>query len=391
MRFEAPCWPEFGDREEETVLAAVRSGSWWRNEGSAVSGFEEAFGALEEVPYVIGVTNGTHALELALLASGVGADDKVLLPAMTFYSSLSAVQRHGATPVIADVDLSTWTLDVAAVRDAGLDHDLAGVVPVHYGGVPADLGAVARLAADRDLAVVQDAAHGPGIRPQGASLMGSGGTVGWSFQHSKLLPGGEGGAVGFGDETAYRRALALQNCGRVPGAAGYDHQEVASNFRMPELTGALLTAQLERFSDLAARRRQGAARLRARLAEVEGLELQRAASATDVESYYLVQARLVLPGAGAAARDRVVSDLVADGVPVSRTYPPLFTLPAYAGAPEKGTSLAELHERCPHSVLIGETGLSFHHRVLLAPADELDRLGDLVEAAVRAAEGVVTR
>ncbi|NEN79555.1 3-amino-5-hydroxybenzoic acid synthase [Nocardioides zeae] len=353
----------------------VRSGDWWRNEGVSVERFERDFAELEETPLVLAVTSGTHALELALMSAGIEAGARVIVPAATFFSTWSAVQRHGATAVLADIDLDTWTLDPTAASAAAAETSAAAVVPVHYGGVPAPLADLGRSAPT----LIQDAAHGPGIRSQGAPLVQAGGIVCWSFQQSKLLPGGEGGAMGFADEATYRRALTLQNCGRIPGTPGYGHLAVASNFRMPELTSALLRAQLERFVDLSIRRANGASRLRARLAAIDGIVLQRARSG-DSESHYLVQVRLT--STGGTGRDEIVERLASRGIPVSRTYPPLCEVPAYGAS---GYDPAEAAARCPNAMLVGRTGLSFHHRLLLAPPDVLDWVGDTVAEAVTSA------
>lgn len=378
MPFYLPPWPQHGAREEQLVGETVRSGSWWRNEGTAVTAFEQEFAELEETPFVLALTNGTNALELALMSANIERGAHVIIPAVTFFSTWSAVQRHGATAVLADIDLDTWTLDPTAARIAAAGTGATAVVPVHYGGVPAPLDELE----DSAPVLIQDAAHGPGIRFGGAPLIRAGGIVCWSFQHSKLLPGGEGGAIGLADEEVYRRALALQNCGRMPGIPGYDHRAVASNYRMPELTGALLRAQLERFAELSLRRADGAARLRARLAAIDGVVLQRTRP-SDTESHYLIQARLA--SQSEAARDAIVERLVAQGVPVNRSYPPLFEVSAYGAS---GHDAVEAAERCPNATLIGRTGLSFHHQLLLAPPDDLERVGDMVEEAVMSAKEI---
>lgn len=379
MRFDSPPWPQFGESEEQAVLAAVRSGVWWRNEGRWVGGFERCFAELECAPYVIGVTNGTQALELALAASPVRRGQGVIVPALTFYSSLSAVQRHGAVAVIADVDLETWGLALP-LPDTAVQ--VGAIMPVHLGGVPVDMVAVADLARRQDLFLIQDAAHGPGIAIGERGLTAFGGAVCYSFQQSKLLPAGEGGAVSFECAEAYERSLLLQNCGRAPGDPGYDHSVIGSNLRMPELTGALLCAQLERYDRLTRRRADGAAVLREQLARIDGLVLQERPEFDCTASDYMIFARLDAPGAGAVARDRLVARLQSHGVPVNRVYPLLFDLDAYWLSAEPGVSRAELRERCPNAVTISETAFGVHHRVLLSPRKHLLDLAGLIADAV---------
>lgn len=383
MQFPEVSWPQFDEREAATVLAALQSGKWWRNEGTWVAQFEGLFAQLEAAPHVIGVTNGTHALELALLAAGVGSDHGVLVPAITFYSSLSAVQRSGAVPLLVDVDLDTWSMRFP-LGDLPTTVAATALLPVHYGGMPADMPHLATEATSRGLALIQDAAHGPGIRIGAQSLAEFGGTVCYSFQHSKLLPSGEGGAVVFADEDVYQRSLLLQNCGRAPGDSRYSHSQVSSNFRMPELTGALLCAQLEKFAALAEQRARGAALLRERLAAIEGLKLQATPSFASSTSNYLIQARIDLDGVGADSRDQFVAALQRHGVPVNRAYAPLFELEAYWKTPEPGVTLRDLQDRCPNAATIGATGISLHHRILLLPASDLLQLGDLIDTTLHA-------
>lgn len=373
-------WPRFGPRDEELVRAVVRSGNWWRNEGTAVSQFEKEFSEFENFPFVIAVTNGTNALELALMAAGITTGSDVLMPAITFFSTWSAVKRQNAEAVLADVDLETWTLDPEAVRGLLGDHrHVDAMMPVHYGGIPAPVDELAPFAQT----LIQDAAHGPGIRIGGCPLLRADGIVCWSFQHSKLLPGGEGGAVGFADENTYRRALQMQNCGRTPGEPGYRHECIGSNYRMPELTAALLRGQLERFAELSLRRAAGAVLLRHRLGQLDRVILQRARP-QDTDSSYLVQARLADPDATGADRDAVVAWLVERGVPAARTYPTLFELPVWGTT--SGRNADELRELCPNAVRIASTGISFHHRMLLAPPDEIEQYADLIVEAFGSAK-----
>lgn len=379
--FEQVEWPRFGDAERSAVTAAVSSGVWWRNEGQFVKRFERTLADFEGAANVLAVTNGTHALELALMTGEVAQGAGVVVPAMTFFSSLSSIQRHRSYPVVVDVDLESWTLS-ADWPKVTCDVPLRAVMPVHYGGVPADMATHQELALARNLFLIQDAAHGPGIAVGGRALSDFGGLVCYSFQHSKLLPGGEGGAITFSDASVFRRALLLHNCGRGVGETGYAHREIGSNFRMTEFVAAILIEQLGRFPSLAEIRRANADRFCSRLRAIPGLALQRQPSPPDRASSYLIQARLTAPGAGARQRDRVVKTLVEKGLPVNRLYPPLFELDAYWKWPEPGRSIDDLRARCPNALRIGETGFCFHHRILLSDPDVIETMAEAVALAV---------
>ncbi|MBR0838848.1 DegT/DnrJ/EryC1/StrS family aminotransferase [Bradyrhizobium liaoningense] len=384
MKFNNIEWPRFGSDEKLALNEVLSSGKWWRNEGRFVVEVEKQLAKVESARNVVAVSNGTHALELALAATGVPRGCGVVLPALTFNSSMSSVQRHGAYPVVADVDLDTWTLS-ADWREIPTEIPVGAVMPVHYAGIPADLEAHGQIARGIGAVMIQDSAHGPGIRFRGSSVSAYGEAVCYSFQNSKLLPAGEGGAVVFASDEAYERALLVHNCGRGLGEAGYDHREIGSNFRMNEFSAAVLAAQFKRFEEQTRIRRDNAARFRKRLERCEPLVFQKSAGEAGECSEYLVQARLQTDRPGTELRDAVVRDLQALGIPANRLYPPLFTLRSYWQQAEPGVSPEDLANRCRNSVRIAETGFCLHHRMFLAPPDLIERFADSVASVVREA------
>lgn len=379
--FERVEWPQFGDEERAAVLAAVSSGKWWRNEGRCVGIFEKNFADFERAAKVLAVTNGTHALELALMIGEIADGAGVVVPALTFFSSLSSIQRQRACPLVADVDPETWTLGPTWTQ---IDSDIPvqAIMPVHFGGVPADIVAHQNLATERGILVIQDAAHGPGIEVDGRALPSFKGLVCYSFQHSKLLPGGEGGAIAFADESLFRRAVLLHNCGRDERETGYAHCDIGSNFRMTEFVAAILIEQLRRFPRLADKRRTNAELFRARLETIPGLAIQNPTAVPCSGSNYLIQARLTAPGAGANHRDQLVRLLLNKGIPINRVYPPLFELDAYWKWPEPGRTIDDLRVRCPNALLIGQTAFAFHHRLLLSDTSVIESMAEAVGLAV---------
>jgi len=379
--FERIEWPQFGDEERSALLAALSSGKWWRNEGEFVAAFERKFADFEGAARMLALTNGTHALELALMTSEVPHGAGVVVPALTFFSSLSSIQRHRAYPVIADVDLDTWTL-VSTWSEITCEVPLRAMMPVHYGGVPADMTTLQSQAKERGIFIIQDAAHGPGIEVRGQMLPRFDGLVCYSFQHSKLLPGGEGGAIAFSDESLYQRALLLHNCGRSLDSTGYEHREIASNFRMTEFVAAILIQQLARLPLLADKRRANADLFRARLNAIPGLAVQRSPSIPCRDTNYLIQVRLTAAGARVQHRDRLVKILLEKGLPINRVYPPLFELEAYWKWSEPSRTIDDLKARCPNAVLIGETGFCFHHRILLSDPGVIEKMADAIALAV---------
>src|SRR5436190_24055589 len=159
-------WPIFGKDEERRLLRVLRSGKWGRLHGTEVAEFERRFAAMHGCKHGIAVVNGTVSLRIALLAAGIRADDEVIVPPYTFFSTASAVIEANAVPVFADINLDTFNLDPTAVA-AAITPRTRAILPVHFAGQPAEMDAIMSLARKRGLLVIEDAAHAPGASDRG--------------------------------------------------------------------------------------------------------------------------------------------------------------------------------------------------------------------------------
>src|SRR5438445_4304790 len=133
-------WPVFGKPEEKRLLRTLRSGKWGRLHGPEVAEFENRFASMHGCKHGIAVVNGTVSLRIALLAAGIRAEDEVIIPPYTFFSTASAVIEANAVPVFADIDLNTFNLDPKAV-EAAITPRTKAIIPVHFAGQPADMNA----------------------------------------------------------------------------------------------------------------------------------------------------------------------------------------------------------------------------------------------------------
>lgn len=250
--------PRHYDRAARRRLAALaRAQETSFADGPTVREFEAALAHTFQVDEAIAVSSGTAALHTALLALGVGPGDEVLVPALTHVATAMAVLQVGATVGFVDVDPETWTMSRATV-EAAVGPTTRAIVVVHLCGVPADVAEITALARGRGLAVVEDAAQAHGSRLAGQAL-GSLGDVGClSFQSTKTLSTGEGGAVLVNDAEVARRARLVMNLGERTAARGptiddatFDpaaplcYDELGWNHRMSALQAALGLAQLE--------------------------------------------------------------------------------------------------------------------------------------------------
>lgn len=381
-----PDWPRYNDASEEYVLECLRSNDWCRieSEDSWVGRFEEAFGDYHGAEESVGTANGTVALELALRACEIQPGEEVLVPAYTFIASASAITEVGAVPRLVDVDPDTGNLDPEAVAEAVTDRT-AAIVGVHFGGKPIDLDAVGSIADEHDLFLIEDCAHAHGSEWR-EEKVGTIGDVGaFSFQQSKSLSGGEGGAVTTDDPEIGQRARLLGNIGRRADRPGYEHYVLSSNYRLPELHGALLYAQLESFpEEFTARERRGA-ELASRLEAVDGIVTQPADERVTARGYYFFTVRYEPGGFGGVPRDRFIEGLRAEGVPAHTAYgPPLHQQPAFERErvaqllPPAATVPDYANRDLPGAEQFADGLVAIQHQVLLADG-AVDAIAGAVE------------
>ncbi len=329
-RLQVPPWPMYGEEDKRAVLEVLESRRWCRlYAGSRVEAFEKAYAEYHDAKYGIAVSNGTVAIELALLACGIRPGDEVLVPAVTFIASASAIVRVGAVPVFVDSDPETLSISPAGI-EAAITERTRGVVAVHYGGYPVDFDAILPIVRRHNLVLIEDCAHAQGTEWKGRKVGALGHMGTFSFQETKSLTAGEGGIVLTNDEALAKEASLLHNIGRVVGRPGYEHHVLASNYRMSEFQGALLCAQMRRLPEQVAIKHENGEFLAEGLRQIGGLEpLKRDARITQ-RGYYFFVIRYNREHFDGLHRDRFVEALRAEGVPCGTAYGmPLYKQPAF--------------------------------------------------------------
>jgi dTDP-4-amino-4,6-dideoxygalactose transaminase len=360
-----PAWPQI-DESDRRALLDVLDSRVWGGYHSAVGELERRMASAQGASFGIAAANGTVALEIALMALGIGAGDEVIVPPISFVASASAIARVGAVPVFADVDPLTINLDPARAAEAVTGRTRA-IVLVHFAGCPADLDAFSALCREQRLALVEDCAHAPGAKWRGRGVGSFGAFGSFSFQASKNLTAGEGGMLVTSDPDLAEAARSLANQGRRTGGAWYEHVRLGTNARLTGFQAALLLSQLERLPMQMRARDVAAERLRAGLANAAGLQSTPPAldPRVDAHAYHLFSMRLDA-GIFGATRAQTVAALNAEGVPVTPTYPhPLYRNGLFDGQPHR------VHP-CPHAEAYCRDGIWLPHQALLAQPAWID-------------------
>jgi perosamine synthetase len=310
--------PVIGQREEELVLEALRSGRL--SLGPLLPRFEEAFARVVGARWASAVSSGTAGLHLALRAAGVGEGDEVITTPFSFVASANVAVYERARPVFADIDPVTLNLDPAAAR-AALTERTAAVLPVHVFGYPADITALEGL----DLPIVEDACEALGaVYPDGRPVGSGRHPAAFGFYPNKQLTTGEGGVVTTPDAELKERLDSERNQGRAPDLDWLDHDRLGFNYRLSDIACALGLAQLERLDQLLADRSRVATWYRDALADVEGLELPCPDHGSARRGWFVFVVQLPR----GTDRDGVVSRLGELGVP-SKPYFPAIHLMSY--------------------------------------------------------------
>lgn len=306
--------PSIGYRERLYVADAVRNG-WNLNHSKYLGRLQESFAEFVGSNHALATSSCTGALHLAFSALGLGPGDEVIVPAVTWVATASAVAYTGAKPIFVDVDQQNWTLDPAKV-EANLTPATKAIVAVHLYGFLADVTELRRIADAHGLFLVEDAA--PAI---GATLAGrKAGTFGhfgcYSFQGAKLLVSGEGGMLVTDSPDLYARAVKLQEHGRKPGT--FWIEELGYKYKMSNLTAALALGQLERAEPQIAKKRKIAQWYRELLRDIDGLNFQEELP-DSLGIHWMTSIRL--SGVHAGKRETLTSYLKAKGIDTRPTFP----------------------------------------------------------------------
>ena len=319
--------PLLGGEESRAVQDVISSGKLTDASyegGKYVREFEGKVRRLIGAKHVVAVNSGTAALHTVLMARGVGAGDEVVVPSFTFVATANVVLACGAKPVFVDTK-DDYNMDPNEFKRA-ISKKTKAVIPVHLYGYPADMDEIRELASAKGVFVVEDAAESLGATYKGKQTGTLSDAGCFSMYATKVVTSGEGGAISTDDDEVADLLRLVRNHGMVHG---YDTRHLGFNYRLPEVSAAVASAQMDRLSGFLEARRRNVARLEERLGVVSGASY-RQRSADRTHAYYLYTLYLK------KNRDRVLTSLNEKGigaavyfrVPVHRT--PLYVRLGYA-------------------------------------------------------------
>jgi perosamine synthetase len=262
--------PLLNGNEKQYLIECIDTG-WISSEGPFIKKFEEQFADRVGRKYGIAVSNGSVAIDAAIVALDVGSGDEVILPTFTIISCAAAIVRAGAIPVVVDCDPQTWNMDINQI-EAKITSKTKAIMVVHIYGLPVDMEPVIALADKYGIPIIEDAAEMHGQTYNGKPCGSFGAVSTFSFYPNKHITTGEGGMIVTDDEKIAERCRSLRNLCFQPQKR-FVHEELGWNLRMTNLQAALGVAQLERLDEFVTRKRHMGKLYTDLLVEIEGLQL----------------------------------------------------------------------------------------------------------------------
>ena len=384
-----PDWPFWDETAEAEVLSMLRSGNWYRGSGQYVDEFEQKYAELMGVKRCLATASGTTALLVALHVLGVDAGDEVLVSPFTFIATYNSVFINKALPVFVDTDPETFLMNPEKIEEKITERTTA-ILPVHIYGLPCDMDKINATARQHNLVVIEDACQAWLGEYKGKKL-GTLGNLGcFSFQNSKNLPAGEGGAVVGNDDKIMDLCHSFHNCGRPYGSveATSKYPTRGSNRRMQHIQAIMLMSQMKRILNDADVRLENAKYLDEKLNQVPGIHTYKMVEGNNRSAYHMYPFRFVSKEFGGVSREKFVEALRAEGIPCStgygkqnndglieealnsRGYKRLFS--------EKRLKQWREENILPGNDLLTEEGLTLKQNMLLGTKSDMD---DIVNAA----------
>ena len=393
-----PSWPIADRREEDALIRVIRSGRW--NRGENVAAFESAYASVTGAKHCLATANGTSALIASLSALGIGPGDEVIVPPYTFVATINAVLLLRALPVFVDTDIDTFQIDARKVERA-ITGNTKMILPVHLGGSSVDLDTILEIGRRRRISVVEDAcqAHLAEWRRRKVGTYGRTGC--FSFQASKNLNSGEGGAILTDDDDLIEKCYRAHNNSRGRQNTGDDfsYRNIGANLRLTEFQAALLTAQMTRLEEQARTRDANGALLTKLLSQIPGITPARMYEGCTRNAYHLYMFRYDASRFAGLPRAAFLKALAAEGIPAQGGYTPLnkqpfledaFSVPGFRTIYSKARlDQWRAQNECPQNDRLCTEAVWLVQTMLLGPRQDMEDIAEAVRKVQAAAPQLV--
>ncbi len=309
-------WPVWSDGDEKGLVNVLNSGNWGRLTGDRVGLFEKTWAEKMQAKHCIATSSGTTALLTTLGALNIGPGDEVIMPPYTFVATFNVITNSFALPVFVDSDIESFQIDAKKIA-ASVTENTKLLLPVHIGGSPFDIDAVKAVAAEKKVPFIEDAcqAHLAAWRGQPVGTHGLGGC--FSFQASKNLNSGEGGAILTNDDEFANRCYNFHTPGGSRPVSSYGR---GSNFRMTEFQGTMLLSQFERVEAQSQQREENAKYLSEMLSKIGGIKPAKLYDGCTRSAWHLYMFRYDKSQFGGIAKDAFLAELSKEGIQASGGY-----------------------------------------------------------------------
>jgi len=316
-------WPQWDREAEDEILSVLRSGNWFRGRGKKVDEFEEKYAEMMGAKRCLATSSGTTALLVALYALGIEAGDEVLVAPYTFIATYNVVFLSNALPVFVDTDQETFTMNPDKIEERITERTKA-ILPVHILGLPADMDRINAIAKKHNLVVIEDACQA-WLAEYKHKKCGTIGDLGcFSFQNSKNLPAGEGGAVIGNSDELLDKCHSFHNCGRPYGSVKKtsNYPMRGSNRRMQQFQAVILMSQMKRMQKDADTRLENALYLTSKIKDIPGIIPYKLSNGATRSAYHLYPFRYKKEFFNNIPRKKFLAALKAEGIPCSGGYGP---------------------------------------------------------------------
>lgn len=318
-----PKWPQWDRDAEDEIISVLRSGNWFRGRGTKVSEFEEKYAEMMGAKRCLATSSGTTALLVALHVLGIEAGDEVLVAPYTFIATYNVVFLSNALPVFVDTDQETFTMNPDKIEERITERTKA-ILPVHILGLPADMDKINAIAKKHNLVVLEDACQA-WLAEYNHKKCGTIGDLGcFSFQNSKHLPSGEGGAVIGNSDELLDKCHSFHNCGRPYGSVKRtsNYPMRGSNRRMQEFQAVILMSQMKRLQKDADTRLENALYLTSKIKDIPGIIPYKLTDGATRSAYHLYPFRYKKEFFNDIPRKKFLAALKAEGIPCAGGYGP---------------------------------------------------------------------